>query len=209
MTSQDTRLEILHEHYKDSFTHLQEYRKQRDWLFVLLVATLILMMFQVSAPSRSGDAISQAVSSQLGLAFTIDISFLSSVIWLALLGLLLRYSQTVVTMERQYKYIHALEELLSAEYRNEAFTREGRAYLADYPLLLNWASFFYTLVFPILLIAVVSARIAQELTSCQVFDAVLAFDTIAYLATVVSTVLYLISIHCHKVEKDNEKNAAV
>ena len=208
MADEDTKLEVLYDHYKDSFGFLQHYRKERDWLFVLLVVALILMLFQLSAPSQSGQAISEAASTWLGLASRIDISFLGSVIWLALLGLLLRYCQTVVTMERQYKYIHALEELLSGEYASKAFTREGKSYLADYPLLSRWASFFYTLVFPVLLLAVASARIAQELAGSRVLSAVLAFDAIAYLAVLTSAVLYLISIHRPKEKKGTDKEAA-
>jgi uncharacterized integral membrane protein len=129
LPSRDTRLEVLNDHYKDSFSHLQEDKRLRDQLFILVIVFLMLMLFQIYAPKESGEAISEFISRKLELKNPIDISFLGSLIWFGLLGLLIRYFQIGVLLERQYKYIHALEDQLSKIYSGKAFTREGKSYL--------------------------------------------------------------------------------
>jgi hypothetical protein len=146
--NEDTKLETLNDHYKDTFAYIQEYRKQRDRQFFLILATITLMLFQVFSPKDAGDTIAEFVSKQLNLSRPIDFSFVSSVIWFILLGLVVRYFQIVVHIERQYDYIHKLEDQLSIVFRNGAFTREGKAYLNNYPMFSRWTAALYTAVFP-------------------------------------------------------------
>ena len=60
-TSEDTKLELLNDHYKDTFAHLQEFRKLREQLFLLILVAITLMLFQVFSPKEAGDAIGHAV----------------------------------------------------------------------------------------------------------------------------------------------------
>jgi len=65
MITEDTKFQILHDHYKDSFAQIREFIQLRDRLFLLILIVVILMLFQIYSPKDSGVAISQFVSKQL------------------------------------------------------------------------------------------------------------------------------------------------
>lgn len=195
---EDTKLQILHDHYKDTFAHLQNHLKTRDRLFFFILVVVTLLLFQVFSPQEAGDAISQFVSQRLELKEPIDISIIGSVIWFSLLAIALRYFQTVVHIERQYAYIHGLEEQLSPNFDNKAFTREGKSYLSDYPLFSSWAHTLYTIVFPILLLVIVGVKIFSEWASSEHLSSTLVFNSAIALFILVSTGLYLLLVHFGK-----------
>ncbi|GAH53543.1 unnamed protein product, partial [marine sediment metagenome] len=131
----DTKLQILAEHYKETFDFLQKNLKQRNRLFLYVLCILILMLFQLYTPQEASNLMSQFISSKLNLSEQMNMLFVQSIIWFGLLATTLKYFQSVVFIERQYNYIHQLEEQLSKEYEKKAFTREGDSYLKDYPKL--------------------------------------------------------------------------
>lgn len=194
----DTKLEVLNDHYKETYNNLQEFRKLRERLMAFIIATIALMSFQVFSPTQAGNAIGQFVASQLDLQSSIDTSFLGSIIWFCLLAFVVRYFQTVIHIERQYDYLHNLENLLSKHYDGNAFTREGKSYLKKYPLFSNWAHFLYTTIFPALLIIVVVIKTANEIKIVSHVSALLIFNSLIALFILVSIVLYLMLIHFKK-----------
>src|SRR5262249_26697105 len=121
---------------------------------------------------------------------------LSSVVWFAILGLVLPYFQAVVHNERYLSYLHALEDRLSAHYDGVAFTREGKAYLNPYPYFSRWSWFVYTILFPILLIAITTAKIIVE--PRVGLSAVAIFNVAVYAAILISTALYVVLLHLRK-----------
>lgn len=187
MPSEDTKFQILYDHYKDTFAHIQDFLKLRDRFFFLILFLVTLMLFQMYSPTESGETISAFVAKQLELKNPLDISFLGSILWFGLLGLIIRYFQTVVHLERQYEYIHKLEEQISPNYDNKAFTREGKFYLSDYPLFSKWTSILYTIIFPILLIIVVFAKIIGELSHSEHVSILLFFNIAVFLCILIST----------------------
>lgn len=198
MLTEDTKFEILHDHYKDTFAHIQNYLKLRDKLFLMLLVVVALMLFQVFSPRESGEAISQFISKQFDLKNPIDISFISSILWFALLSLVVRYFQTVVHIERQYEYIHDLEEQLSKIYENKVFTREGKFYLSNYPLFSNWTWILYTIIFPVLLLILVLVKIFGELSGLTSFTLLLFINIAISICILISTIFYLLLVHFRK-----------
>lgn len=192
------KLQILHEHYKDTFSHIQQYLKLRDKLLLLILGVITLMLFQVYSPAQSGEAVSQFIAKHLELKSPIDIEFFGSLIWFALLSLVVRYFQTVVHIERQYSYIHCIEDLLSPCYESKAFTREGKSYLTNYSLFSNWVWILYTIIFPILLLIVIVFKIVSELQSAKGISWLLSINIVIFLCVVVSTLLYLLVVHFKK-----------
>ena len=195
---EETKLEILTDHYKDTFACIHEDRKQRDRLFNFILAVITVMLFQVYSPKDAGDAIGQFLAKKLDLVKPLDISFIGSIIWFMLLGLVIRYFQTTVHLERQYEYIHQLEDEISPQYKGRAFTREGKSYLKNYPLFSNWTWILYTFAFPALLIIIVSSKIVHELLLATRISSLLVFNIAACISIVVSTVLSFLSVHVGK-----------
>lgn len=196
--SEGARLEILHDHYKDTFTHLRSYLKLRDRLFLLVLAVLILMLFQIFAPAEAGEAISQVVVNQLRLTTPVDISFIGSIIWFSLFGLIVKYLQTSTLIERQYDYIHQLEKQISSYFNDKVFTREGKSYLENYPLYLNWAWLLYTVIFPLLLLTIVVIKILGELPFSSPVPLLPLINAMVAILIVVSTLSHFIPFHSQK-----------
>lgn len=187
----DTTLEILHDHYKDSFGHLQRHLRQRDRVFIIVLVTMVLILFQVCLPREASDLFSTFLSKQLGLSTPFNLAFLATVIWFVLFVLVVRYFQTVVFIEKQYHYIHALEERLESICGAGTFTREGKSYLSGTTLFSKWASGLYTIMFPALLVLLITTEIIREIAISECWDVFLILNCLLYLSTVVSIVLYL------------------
>ena len=195
---ENAKLQLLHDHYKDTFFYIQEYIKLRYRLFLFILIVVTLMLFQVYSPSEFGKAVSQFITKKLELKSPINITFIGSILWFGLLSLVVRYFQTVVHIERQYKYIHQIEEQLSAEYANKVFTREGKSYLNDYPLFSSWAWILYTIVFPTLLVVLVIVKIVGEIYQAGSISLLISVNVIIALFIVLSTLFYLLLVHFKK-----------
>jgi len=195
---EDAKLQILHDHYKDTFFYIQEYIKLRDRLFLFILIVVTFMLFQLYSPVSAGEAVSHFITKKLELKFPIDITFIGSIIWFGLLSLVVRYFQTVVHIERQYKYIHQIEEQLSSEYANKVFTREGKAYLNDYPVFSSWAWILYTIVFPALLVVLVIFKINREIWQAGSISLLISVNSAIALFIVLSILFYLLSVHFKK-----------
>ena len=112
-----------------------------------------------------------------------------------LLSVVIKYFQSVVFIERQYTYLHSLEDNLSSEYNGQAFTREGKSYLSNYPAFLNWASFLYTMLFPAILAVVTTSKIVSEYRQYGYSEVLLWFNVLIYIFIMISLGLYLYGIH--------------
>lgn len=192
------KLLLLHEHYKETFNNIQDYLKLRDRLFAYVLLIVTLMLFQMYSPSGSTGAISELLTKKLELKTLIDVSFLSSIIWFALLSLVVRYYQTVVYIERQYNYIHTIEDQLSPEYDRKAFTREGESYLKNYPLFSSWTWILYTIVFPILLSVIVVVKTIGEIRQMEGINVLLSINIIIALCVLLSSLFYASLVHFKK-----------
>lgn len=196
--NEDKKLEILNDHYKESCAHLKDFLRMRDLLFLGVLIAVTIMLYGVFLPQKAGDVVNQFIIGRLSLKNPIDVTFIDSVIWFALFSLVLRYFQNVVSIERQYDYIHMLEERLCRYYDGEVFTREGKSYKENSPLFSKWAWIVYTIVFPALLLIVVSMKIFDEVYLPNHIVGLSIFNIAAWLAIVISTTFYITAIHCNK-----------
>jgi hypothetical protein len=195
MTADKDSLQVLADHYKDSFDRILEHRETRDRVFIFLLLVMAGMLFQLFSPAGATQAISDLAAERLGLTSPIDSSFIASMLWFALLALTVRYYQAVIVLERQYEYIHVLEDELSPSFGGKAFTREGHSYLSHYPLFSKWASILYTIAFPLLLAALVLAKIISEAQEALRMSVTLGFDFAVAVLVLVSLVLGMITLH--------------
>jgi hypothetical protein len=195
MSLTDTKLQVLAEHYKNTFNFLQNNLKRRDRLFLGVLCILILILFQLYTPQEASNLISQFISNKLNITTQMNLFFVQSIIWFILLAITLKYFQSVIFIERQYNYIHKLEEQLSSEYGEKAFTREGSSYLKDYPIFLNWASFLYTIFFPVILLIISGSKIISECKTLGFKPILVWFNLAIFLFIVISVILYFIVLH--------------
>ena len=198
MCSEDIKVEVLHAHYVDTFGHIRDALAQRDRLFTYILVATTVMLLQVVAPRDTDIALGRLISEKLELADTLSLNVLGTVLWFALLGLVMRYFQAVIFIERQYAYVHILEDLLAANYSGHAFTREGKSYCTNYPLFSKWAWALYTIVFPLLLVVVLAVKLVTEYRRTPGIGWLFTFDALTFVAIGVSVGLYLVSLHGRK-----------
>ncbi|NJL58660.1 MAG: hypothetical protein HC887_02435 [Desulfobacteraceae bacterium] len=132
---------------------------------------------------------------QSGQTVAIEPAFIGSMLWFFLLSILIRYFQTVILINRQYAYIHKVEENLCSFLGADYICREGKAYVRSYPIFSKWTKALYTVIFPIFLMLVVSVKIYKEFKILGMFY--LGVNTVLFLMIIVSVVLYWIQLH-HK-----------
>jgi len=149
----EKKLNILHDHHKNSFEHIREREKQRDRLFLILISLLGMLVIQLQYNLAGIPEISI-----LGVKVLLDklpAAVILSATWTYLLVLLVRYYQVTVVVENQYDYLHRLEEQLSALLGDEKiYRRESAAYLVKKAQgFRTWIWRFYTLAIPIMVIA--------------------------------------------------------
>lgn len=189
------KLQILSEHYAHTFNFLQSHLKRRDKLFMWVLLILAIMLFYIYIPLEVTNLVNQLLEKKLEVKTHINFLYIQSVIWFVLLAVVIKYFQSVIFIERQYGYLHAIEELLSSEYEKSAFTREGKAYLNDYPAFLNWASFLYTILFPAILAVISTSKIVSELKQYGLKEPLIWFNILIFAFIIISLGLYLYGIH--------------
>lgn len=197
--STDEKLKILYDHYKDSFANAKEFLDRRDRIFYVLLVVLGLTVIQITLPIETINIASELLSNYVGLKVTVGTELANSVLWFALLSLLVRYYQSVVYIQRLYPYIHKLEERLSSLLEEkDIISREGKYYLKDYPLFSKWSWQLYTIFLPLLIITLTGWKVINDFSISSALSIGLVINCIIFLAIVVSTSLYLLLLHFEK-----------
>ncbi len=151
----DKQLDILNDHYKDTFTRLRESEQARDRLFLWLIGVFALLSLEIGSPTAVGGSLGKVsiAGGELNLQ-ALPLPALLDLTWVLALVIGLQYCQLTVRVNRQYPYLHALEETISpAVGDGELYQREGKVYLREYPLLLDVAWFAYGILFPLLVMS--------------------------------------------------------
>lgn len=195
-TLSEAEFNNLCSHYKDSYEIHLGCIKQRDTLFYALLVILALFSLQVTSMDLVNGALSGYVNKQLDISIDKNSNLFGALLWLLLFGFSSRYYQTVIQIERQYDYIHHLEEIIGSRYTGtRAFTREGRSYLDEYPLFSNWIWLLYTLAFPLIILLCIFIRIDGELENYEALGLAWVPGFFSYLLVGTSTILYIGKLH--------------
>lgn len=198
---EEAKFNNLCSHYRDTFDVHRTSMKQRDTLFYGLLIILSVFTLQLSSTETVASIVSEFISKSTGIKLGGNIDFISTFLWLFMLGFTTRYYQLVIEIERQYRYLHVLEENLNTFYpRSKVFTREGKFYLSKYPLFSNWVCFLYTLVFPILIIFCVFMRIFSQVEVINFIEVNQLIDFICFLIVEISSILYIYKLHEQSIE---------
>jgi hypothetical protein len=161
-----TRLDVLHDHYKETFSYIREREKQRDRLFLVLIGLFALLVLEIQYPAGFGDALGKVkiLDAEVDLS-VLPLPGLLGVSWVLTFAIALRYCQAAINADRQYGYLHGLEDKISAELGDDAlYRREGRSYLEEYPLFQDWAWICYVFLFPAIAALGTLALIVVEVT---------------------------------------------
>lgn len=202
--SDDTKLTVLNDHYTSTVTEVKKLNKTRDTNFLFMLILLGVMAFQYVSPSQSQSVLTQFAQKKLEVDAAVSINVIASLVWFALLYVVVRYFQNVINLEKQYNYTHQLEAELAKHYNDKAFTREGKAYLNNYAIFSDWVHIVYWYIFPVLLLAAITVKIIGEWTAKNQNTSQVWLNSFIYAALVISTALYVISLY--RTKKNTEKD---
>lgn len=202
------KIETLYDHYKDTCSIIKDAVKRRDRLMIIVIATLGLFALQTIFPTASSLAFNDFLNFKFGITFKLDLAIIGNIVWLLLLVFSLRYFQTATFVERQYPYLHELEDKLNKNFGENIITREGEYYLSKYPLFSNWMWVLYTIAFPLLLLIVSTIKIIGEIQNGLVdkISSNLVLNVFFFLLLLISTILYMVMIHKKKESNKNESS---
>ena len=149
--SSQKKIDILHDHYKDTFSHLVSYRKQRDRLLLYQVGVVTILLLYQFLPYETIDIIFSVVSQKTELEINLNFLDRLLLIFTPVIVLLLvisrRYWQVWHLIDSQYDYLEKLENELASLYTSRIpFTRESKfAYKGQDRSI--WSNEYYNQIF--------------------------------------------------------------
>ncbi len=190
----DIKLNILHDHYKESFLYIRDREKQRDRLFLFIIALIGILFLEIQYAEIFPNIFKNINLESLNLNLsTIPIFVFLSITWTYLFVLILKYCQIAIGIEKQYEYLHILEKKISNVFNDkEIYSRESRAYLKKYPIFSEFAWIFYVLTFPIIVILSTALLLYFEWNMKDTVYYHLGYDSLLALGVALSFILYRI-----------------
>jgi len=190
----DVKLNILHDHYKESFLYIRDREKQRDRLFLLVIALIGILFLEIQYAEIFPNIFKNINLELFNLDLsTIPIFVFLSITWTYLFILVLKYCQISIGIERQYEYLHIIEKKISNIFNDkEIYSREGRAYLKNYPIFSEFAWIIYVLILPIIVILSTALLLYFEWNMKNTVCYHLIYDSLLALGVALSFILYRI-----------------
>lgn len=163
-------IEVLYDHYKDTFEQQKRYLAKRNHLTVFLMIIAILLIGLIFNPNYISDKLNTVLTAQVD-NLTFDFKFINTGFIIALFWFSLQYYMVVLQIEKMYKYLEQCEESLCLGYTGFKINREGAFYLKSYPWMKAMADKFFVLGIPLGFISLSVCKIVNEYTwtSCLRF----------------------------------------
>lgn len=192
--TKEKKVEILYDHYKDTFENIKVYLQRRNWYTLSTIILTGLLSIELSAPTIPNELAGELIKKNIG-DFKVDYNYISSIIVFGLMWSILLYYQINFLIEKMYAYLHNLEEALTSEMNPHVIGREGKNYLNNYPLLSSVAHRIYTVLFPVLIIAVAVIKWVSEKKQLgeNWKSGYFLFDSIILSLIVLFSVLYFVN----------------
>ncbi|WP_424961002.1 hypothetical protein [Ekhidna sp.] len=205
----ENELEIYYDHYKDTFQYLRKYIDQREKIFLFNIITIFLMIVISQNLAIATTITEDVTASKLGLkSMTIDPNLVSSVLLFVFLSLVIRYYQLNILINRQYKYIHDIENNLSNILTETKILRESKGYLSNYPIVLSIIHWIYSLIIPLVIIltSIIKYVVELEILKENQGSLYLILNTTFTILIVVLSTMYLIWLHFKDFTKQDVKS---
>lgn len=193
-------IEILYDHYKDSFAQQKEFLKKRDLYTYILLGLILLFSFQLHEKEISKSIIVHFLNQYIG-DVEIQFTYINTIINVVYLLVMMSYYQVNLNIERLYPYIHKIEDALSEE--DFKIEREGLNYLRSYPWMLWWVHRIYQWGLPMGLMVV---ALAQILDFSQLeWGWYNVLNILIFSVAIILSMLYLSYIHFHEEYFDKQQ----
>lgn len=155
-------IDILYDHYKETYQLSKEAQARRNKSFLLLCLLEALSFFISIRPEKAFELLQSGIQEQLGFPLSSQTAILQTLLWIVIIYIFIRYVQDMLYIERQYLYLEQLEQALSHSLDTWELARESRHYRQDYPVVLNLIDLFYKLFMPVFFTVINTLRIYRE-----------------------------------------------
>ena len=188
-------LELLYDHYKETFNLSKEAQNRRNKGFLMLCILEAISFWLLIQPEKVFELLTDGINNGLDVTLSLSNTIMQTLLWIVTVYILIRYIQDVLYVERQYGYLSVLEKQISELNEIDIFKRESDNYLSNYPIVLNLIDLFYKTFMPILFIIINSVRIFMEWENAIRISIALVCDTAIFSAVFIITWFYFFEIH--------------
>lgn len=188
-------LELLYDHYKETFSLSKAAQERRNKNFVILCILEALSFLLLIRPETASKLILTGINKDMETPLQLSNAIIQTLLWLLIAYVMIRYIQDVLYVERQYVYLDNLERKITRLSLMGIFTREGINYQRDYPMVLNFIDLFYKMLMPVLFAVINIVRIHEEWIMKQGSNITLGCDTILCIAIIIIDWFYFFEIH--------------
>lgn len=185
-----SNIDIIYDHYKETCELSRKAKDHRNKLFVSLCALEALSFMSLISPNLVSAICSAGIGAYLDTTLILGNTVLQTFIWILIAYVTIRYCQETLYVERSYSYIGHIEEEIIKE-MDVGIIREGRAYQANYPVVLNLIDLFYMMFCPVLFICINGVRIYKEWIESSISLALLC-DTAIFIVIFIMTWFYFL-----------------
>ena len=191
----ENKLEVLYDHYKESFQLSKDAKNRRNMHFVVICILEAVSFLLLIEPQKVFELLQTGLNSELETTISIGNNIIQTLLWVLVVYVMVQYIQDVLYLERQYKYLDELEQKISAEIMDTLFDREGAGYGENYPMVLNMIDIFYKMLSPVLFVVINTIHIQKEWASGFGITLALVCDTVLYVSVFIITWFYFFEIH--------------
>ena len=188
-------LELLYDHYKETFSLSKEAQTRRNKSFMVLCVLEAFSFLLLVRPEKAFELILEGINSELDMTLQLSNTIIQMLLWLLIAYVMIRYIQDMLYIERQYIYLDNLEKEISNLGTINIFAREGVNYQKDYPMVLNFIDLFYKMLMPIFFALINTVRIYKEWISLDKVTIALICDTVLFVSIFVIDWFYFFEIH--------------
>lgn len=198
-------LQVLAGHYSETCKFMKERQRRRDFYFLCLLLILTVFAAQYQDDNIASSIVKHVLTSSTDDLATAASQFTKCLLWLLLMGCVVRYFQTQIFLKKKYKYIHKIERVLGSFYSEEiCFSREGAHYLSWFPHMSSFIRVLYQLVFPITLLAMTINRALHYDIKWSAFSLVDGVVLLCFLIILIATYSYCLDMVPEKVASEKK-----
>ena len=188
-------LEVLYDHYKETFNLSKEAQKRRNKSFVILCILEAISFLLLIRKEMAFELILKGINKGIETPLQLSNTIIQTLLWLLIAYVMIRYIQDMLYIERQYIYLGKLEKEISNLTTVGIFSREGESYQENYPMVFNFIDLFYKMLMPILFAFINIVRIYEEWIFSQESITALICDTILCVSIIIIVWFYFFEIH--------------
>ncbi len=129
--------EIIYDHYKETDELRRNAQSKRDKSFLCVCVLEAFSFFLLIKPEEALTIFLDGINSQWETSISLGLGVLQTLLWILIIYAMIQYIQSVLCIERSYRYQSNLEKELSQEIRR-TISREGDNYTENCPMVTNF-----------------------------------------------------------------------